>query len=245
MSNEKILVVDDDETVLKSLKGILESEGYVADTAGKGQQALARFESQSYDLVLLDIKLPDIEGTKLLETLHDRFPETVKIMLTGYPTLTNAVKSLNSGADAYLMKPVNPRGLLRAVKARLAQREKTRNSRRERMEQPGKNDRSIDRLRSKEKPPVATRKENRPLEKMIERALSLLQDEGSRERPSRKPRVRKVETKNKATQVQKPQTTAQKPQSPEQSFWFSLANLDLGSTGISKNPKKPKKRGKA
>jgi len=238
VSNEKILVVDDDETVLKSLKGILESEGYVADTAGKGQQALARFESQSYDLVLLDIKLPDIEGTKLLETLHDRFPETVKIMLTGYPTLTNAVKSLNSGADAYLLKPVNPRGLLRAVKARLAQREKARNSRRESVEQPGKSDRSIDRLRSKERPPVATRKENRPLDKMIERALSLLQDEGSREEPSRRPRVRKVETKNKATQVEK-------PQSPEQSFWFSLANLDLGNTGISKNPKKPKKRGKA
>ena len=245
MGNEKILVVDDDEAVLKSLKGILESEGYGVDTTQEGRQALARFESQSYDLVLLDIKLPDIEGTKLLQTLHDRFPETVKIMVTGYPTLTNAAKSLNSGADAYLMKPVNPRRLLRTVKSRLDQREKTRNSRLERMEEPEKGDRSIDRLRSNEKPPVVTRKENRPLDEMIERAISLLQDEGSRKRPSNRPRAKKVETKNKGAQVQKPQTVAQKPQSPEQSFWFSLANLDFGNTGAPKSPKKPKKRGKA
>ncbi len=234
MSNERILVVDDDETVLKSLKEILESEGYGVDTTQEGRQALARFESQSYDLVLLDIKLPDIEGTKLLETLHDRFPETVKIMVTGYPTLTNAAKSLNSGADAYLMKPVNPRRLLRTVKSRLDQREKTRNSRRERMEEPEKGER----FRSNEKPPVVTRKENRPVDEMIERAISLLQDEGSRKRPSNRPRAKKVETKKKAAQVQK-------PQSPEQSFWFSLANLDFGNTGTPKSPKKPKKRGKA
>jgi len=237
--------VDDDETVLESLKGILESEGYGVDTTQEGRQALARFESQSYDLVLLDIKLPDIEGTKLLETLHDRFPEAVKIMVTGYPTLTNAVKSLNSGADAYLMKPVNPRRLLRTVKSRLDQREKTRNSRRERMEEPEKGDRSIDRLRSNGKSPVVTRKENKPLDAMIERALSLLQDEGSRKRTSNRPRAKKVETKNKAAQVQKPQTTVEKPQSPEQSFWFSLANLDFGNAEASKSPKKPKKRGKA
>ncbi len=245
MSNERILVVDDDETVLKSLKEILESQGYGVDTTQEGRQALARFESQSYDLVLLDIKLPDMEGTKLLEALHDRFPEAVKIMLTGYPTLANAVKSLNSGADAYLMKPVNPRRLLRTVKSRLDQREKTRNSRRERMEEPEKVERGSDRPRSDEKPPVVKRKENRPLDEMIERAISLLQDEGSRKRPSDRPRAKKVETKNKATQVRKPQTVAQNPQSPEQSFWFSLANLDFGNTEASKSPNKPKKRGKA
>jgi len=252
VSNERILVVDDDEAVLKSLKGILESEGYGVDTTQEGRQALARFESQSYDLVLLDIKLPDMEGTKLLEALHDRFPEAVKIMVTGYPTLTNAVKSLNSGADAYLMKPVNPRRLLRTVKSRLDQREKARNSGRERMEEPEKGERGSDRLRSNEKPPVVTRSENRPVDEMIERAISLLQDEGSRKRSSNRPRAKKVETKNKAAQVQKPQSSVpkpqkvvQNPQSPEQSFWFSLADLDFGNTGTSKSPKKPKKRGKA
>jgi len=252
------LVVDDDETVLESLKRILESEGYSVDTAEKGRQALARFESEFYDLVLLDIKLPDIEGTKLLEALHARFPDTVKIMVTGYPTLTNAVESLNSGADAYLMKPVNPRGLLKVVKARLGQRGKSQNSGHERMKQPEKSDRSIDRSRSNERPPAAAEKENKPLDKMIETAFSLLRDEEGGNGPPNRSRVRKVATKNNTTPVQNPQSAVQepqnvaqippsleqKPQSPEQNFWFSLANLDLGGTAVSKTPKKPKDKSK-
>lgn len=229
MSNDRILVVDDDETVLESLKGILESEGYSVDTAEKGRQALERFESESYDLVLLDIKIPDIEGTKLLETLHDRFPETVKIMLTGYPTLANAIESLNSGADAYLVKPVNPRRLLKAVKARIAQQEKARNNRHEKIEQPEKGNRSIDPPRSNSGHLSAAGKENKPLDEMIETALSLLQDEGSGNRL----RVKNFGTKSNTAPIQK-------PESPEQSFWFSLANLDMGSTGKSETSKKPR-----
>jgi DNA-binding NtrC family response regulator len=220
--NKRILVVDDDKAVLKSVKAILESEDYGVETTREGQQALARFDSEFYDLVLLDIKLPDIDGTKLLETLHDRFPETVKIMVTGYPTLTNAVESLNVGADAYLMKPVNPQRLLKVVNDRLAQREEPQNSSRERKEPPN---------RSKGKPSSSKREGKKPVDEMIERALSLLQDESQKEAANR-PQVRKVETKNDTT-------SEYAPQSPEQNFWFSLANLDLGNAGISKNPHKP------
>jgi DNA-binding response OmpR family regulator len=241
VSSKRILVVDDDRTVLKSLKGILESEGYSVNTADKGRQALARFDSEHYDLVLLDVKLPDIDGTKLLRALHDRFPETVKVMVTGYPTLTNAVESLNTGADAYLMKPVNPRELLRVVEDRLRRREKTQDNNHEGASLAD---------RGEEKPPDSTREEEtpasinrseeqkKPLDDMIERALTLLKNEKMQKKTKNKPRVRNVETKNHVTQVQK-------PQSPEQSFWFSLANLDLGNTGKSKKTKKEEANSKS
>jgi len=231
--NERILVVDDDKTVLKSMKGILESEGYSVDTVEEGRLSLARFESEFYDLVLLDIKLPDIEGTKLLKTLDARFPGTVKIMVTGYPTLTNAVESLNKGADAYLMKPVNPRGLLKVVKDRLARQEKARNIGREDVKQPNKaKDKSPEPARE-EKRPTSAREEKNPVDEMIERAQLLLKNEKRQRKTVNRPRVKEVEVKGNMTPVQK-------PQSPEQNFWFSLANLDVRSTEVSRKAKKRK-----
>jgi len=72
---------------------------------------------------LLDIKLPDMEGTKLLIKLHRDTPQTIKIMITGYPSLENAVEALNLGADAYIMKPVNPERLLKVVDEKLKEQE--------------------------------------------------------------------------------------------------------------------------
>ncbi|MEM3872356.1 MAG: response regulator, partial [Nitrososphaeria archaeon] len=72
-----------------------------------------------FNLAILDIKLPDMEGTELLAKIHKEKPEMMKVMLTGYPSLDNAVQALNLGADAYLMKPVNPEELLRVVEEKL------------------------------------------------------------------------------------------------------------------------------
>ncbi|MEM2225998.1 MAG: response regulator [Candidatus Bathyarchaeia archaeon] len=115
----RILVVDDDEAILESLKTILELKGYIVDTAKTGHEAIEKSKANFYNLALLDIKLPDMEGTDLLIKLHGSEPKMMKIMLTGFPSLENAVKALNLGADAYLMKPINPKELLKVIEEKL------------------------------------------------------------------------------------------------------------------------------
>ncbi len=119
MEKKKILVVDDDKSLLKSLSEILHREGYDVDTAETGQDAMAKSKTQFYNLALIDIRLPDMEGTELLQLKDDHIPRTIKIMITGYPSTENAVKSLNSRADAYLVKPVNTQELLKVVEEKL------------------------------------------------------------------------------------------------------------------------------
>jgi DNA-binding NtrC family response regulator len=111
--------VEDDKAIIKSLKGILQSEGYSVDTAETGREAIQKSEAQFHNLVLLDIKLPDMEGTKLLTTIHETLPKMIKIMITGYPSQENAVEALNKGANAYIIKPVNPEKLLALIEEKL------------------------------------------------------------------------------------------------------------------------------
>ena len=119
MSRDRLLIVDDDEDILRNLERILRLEGYETDTARTGLEAIEKARRNFYNLVLLDIKLPDIEGTELLRKMHETFPEMIKIMVTGYPDLENAIKSLNFGADAYLIKPVSVQKLLDVVKQKI------------------------------------------------------------------------------------------------------------------------------
>ena len=89
---------------------------YVNDAVAKhGRTTKEKF----FNMALLDIKLPDMEGTKLLVTMHENLPKMVKIMVTGYPSLENAVEALNLGADAYVMKPIKPEKLLALIKEKL------------------------------------------------------------------------------------------------------------------------------
>ena len=101
----RILIVDDDESICKTLSAILESEGYETTTATTAKEAIEKTKTQFFNVALLDIKLPDMEGTKLLARLQETTPETIKIMITGYPSVQNAVESLNHGANSYTMKP--------------------------------------------------------------------------------------------------------------------------------------------
>jgi DNA-binding NtrC family response regulator len=105
--NTRILVVDDDETIRTTMKAILEDEGYIVDLAGTGKEAVKKTRERSYNVALLDIRLPDMEGIELLKLMHDSVPRTRKIMVTGYPSMQNAISALNKNADAYLLKPVD------------------------------------------------------------------------------------------------------------------------------------------
>jgi len=116
---KSILIVEDDKAILKSLKDILQSEGYSVDTAENGREAIQKSKEKFFNMALLDIKLSDMEGTKLLVTMHENLPKMVKIMITGYPSVENAVESLNQGADAYIMKPVKPEKLLALIEEKL------------------------------------------------------------------------------------------------------------------------------
>jgi DNA-binding NtrC family response regulator len=116
---KSILIVDDDKAVLGVIKDILELQGYRVDTAETGQEALEKTKTRYYNLALLDIKLPDIEGTQLLTRMHRDMPKMMKIMITGYASLENAVESLNLGADAYLMKPIEAEKMLKVVEDKL------------------------------------------------------------------------------------------------------------------------------
>lgn len=115
----RILVVDDDLDILQSLKEILETRGYDVEVAENAQKGFEVARKKFFNLAILDIKLPDMEGTELLAKIHKEKPEMMKVMLTGYPSLENAVRALNLGADAYLMKPVNPEELLKVVEEKL------------------------------------------------------------------------------------------------------------------------------
>jgi DNA-binding NtrC family response regulator len=121
--NRSVLVVDDDTQILESFKTILESEGFAVDTAESGEEAVKKVKAGVFDVVLLDIKLPGIEGTDVLAILHEIFPDIIKIMMTGFPSLDNAIASLKRGADAYVMKPVDPEKLLAVVEKKLAERD--------------------------------------------------------------------------------------------------------------------------
>jgi len=106
---------------------ILEDEGYVVDLATTGNEAIEMTQETAYNIALLDIRLPDMEGVELLKLMKDNVPRTRKIMVTGYPSMQNAISALNKNADAYLIKPVDIEKLLKLIKAQLQlQKEETK-----------------------------------------------------------------------------------------------------------------------
>lgn len=125
-TKHKILIVDDDDTIRKTLKAILEDEGYFVDLAATGKEAIQKTEETVYNVALLDIRLPDMEGVELLKLIKDNVPKTRKIMLTGYPSMQNAIAALNKGADAYLVKPVDVEKLLGTINNQLDAQENER-----------------------------------------------------------------------------------------------------------------------
>lgn len=122
----RILVIDDDESVRKVLVTALEDEGYAVDTAETGGEAIRKSNANFYNLALVDIRLPDMEGTWLLSEMKESTPKMVKIIVTGYPGLENAVDAVNRGADAYVVKPFKMENLLATVKEHLKKQEAAR-----------------------------------------------------------------------------------------------------------------------
>ena len=104
----KILVVDDDESLRRVLQVQLEQEGYFVAAAASVQQALSMLQLRSYDLVLADLKMPEGSGIELLKQVRSQYPEVIVIILTAFGTVETAVEAMKAGAFEYLTKPVHP-----------------------------------------------------------------------------------------------------------------------------------------
>jgi DNA-binding NtrC family response regulator len=126
VENARILVVDDDENIRKVLSMILEDEGYKVDQAETAKQAIEKSRKNFYNIALIDIRLPDMEGIELLTKMRDTTPRMRKIIITGYPTLQNAIEAVNRGADAYILKPFDVTKVLATIKEQLRKQEEER-----------------------------------------------------------------------------------------------------------------------
>ena len=124
--NARVLVVDDDENIRKVEVAILEDEGYTVESAGTAKEAIEKSKRKFFNVALIDIRLPDMEGIELLTKFRDTTPKMRKIIVTGYPTLQNAMDAVNKGADAYIVKPFDVEKVLNTIEQQLSKQEEER-----------------------------------------------------------------------------------------------------------------------
>jgi CheY-like chemotaxis protein len=110
-----ILVVDDEDALRTVLSSELQSEGYSVVSAADGDEAISILQQKSFDLVLLDIKMPRVDGFEVLRFLKERYPKTKVIMLTGFADLKNAIESKKLGAEDFVSKPYDLVDLLTTI----------------------------------------------------------------------------------------------------------------------------------
>jgi len=126
MRKARILVIDDDKSIRETLTTVLETEGYVVDTAENGEEAIEKSRTKFFNLALIDIRLPNMDGTALLTAMRETTPKMVKIIVTGYPSLENAIEAVNKGADGYVVKPFDMKKLLSMVKKHLRKQQEAK-----------------------------------------------------------------------------------------------------------------------
>ena len=124
MSKGRILVVDDEDIVRTSCSRTLSPEGYEIRLARNGVEGLKMASEERFDLVLTDLKMPDMDGIEVLRIIKEKWPETAVIIVTGYQTVDTAVKAIKLGAYDYIEKPFTPDALISAVDEAMANRQK-------------------------------------------------------------------------------------------------------------------------
>lgn len=120
--SERILVVDDEDSLRLSLKMRLQTAGFQVETAGDGEEALDKLKDNTYDVVLLDIKMPRLDGIEALPLILQAYPQTEVIMMTGFSDFSTAVECLKAGARDFLVKPIETTELITRLKALLRTR---------------------------------------------------------------------------------------------------------------------------
>lgn len=116
MANKnRILVVDDEAALRTVLSSELHTEGYVVSIASDGDEAIELLQSQAFDLILLDIKMPRVDGFQVLRFVKEKLPSIKVIMLTGFADLKNAIESKRLGAEDFISKPYDLVDLLATI----------------------------------------------------------------------------------------------------------------------------------
>lgn len=119
---EKILIVDDESTLRLALKARLAAGGFQTDTAVDGVEAMEKLKQDRFDVVLLNIKMPRIDGIQVLHHILENYPDTEVMMMTGFSDFTTAIDCLKRGAKDYLVKPIEPTELITRVRSLLRAR---------------------------------------------------------------------------------------------------------------------------
>ncbi len=119
----KILIVDDEQNILLYLSEALEDEGYAITTKASGKEAVSAVENEEYDLLLVDLKLRDLDGLEVMREAKKHSPDTVVIMLTGHGSLESAMEAIKYGAFDYLLKPSSVQDLKDSIRRGLEKRE--------------------------------------------------------------------------------------------------------------------------
>jgi DNA-binding NtrC family response regulator len=107
MDKMRIMLVDDEEGFLFTTKKLLERKGLQVTTAASGHEALEKLVGESVHVVILDVKMPGMDGVAVLKAVKSRYPLVQVVMLTGHGTVESAMEGLRSGATDYLMKPID------------------------------------------------------------------------------------------------------------------------------------------
>jgi len=116
---KNILVVDDDKSVRTTFSSVLRKEGYRVTAVKNGYEAIMAINEESFDLALVDLRMPGLDGIEVLKKIKSRRPETRVIIFTGYGSITTAVEAIRKGATDYLNKPFSPHELKAGVKKAL------------------------------------------------------------------------------------------------------------------------------
>lgn len=124
-----VLIVDDEASLRQTLARILQRAGYEVTTTASGGEALTLLSEHSFDMVYLDIRMPDISGLEVLKTIHAKYAELPVILFTAQPDLNSAVEALRSGAIDYLLKPLKPQTIIERTQSILASKQKERRKR--------------------------------------------------------------------------------------------------------------------
>jgi DNA-binding NtrC family response regulator len=122
----RVLIIDDDATVRRSLEVALKKNGYDVNVAETGQEAIKKSKAKLYNLALVDLRLPDMDGIGLLTAMREAAPKMVKIIITGYPSQENAIEAVNRGADGYIVKPYTMENLLQKIKEQLQKQQEAK-----------------------------------------------------------------------------------------------------------------------
>jgi len=120
----KILVIDDEEIVGESLRKIFSREDYEIETAYNGQEGIRKARSESFDLMIVDLKMPDISGLDVISAIKEEQPDAMIIMITGYSAVDSAVRALKTGAFDYIPKPFTPDEISAVVESALETKNK-------------------------------------------------------------------------------------------------------------------------